>query len=382
MVTLVSFVRDDDKKEDIAHLQQYCTTVHTVELERSRFKDGRALLESVVKHEPVIIRRDRLPQMERALRNVMGSSDIDVIHADQTSMAQYALFAQELAKGQVRPRTVLDEHNALNLVVQRQARYERGWLRAQIWRRESQLLKHYERELLKAFDEILAVTSDDRESLLQLLDGDEAEQVEQHMTVVPICVDPVKQPMLPRNWDDTQILHLGTMFWPPNVEGVLWFAREVLPHVVKQRPDVRFVIAGKNPPPEVQALRGPHVEVTGFVIDPEPLLASSRVFVVPLLAGGGMRVKILDAWQWGVPIVSTTIGAEGISLVPGENILLADEPQAFAEAVIRVLGEPQLGRRLRENGRHWVETHYNWRKVYPKIDAVYGRLGDCLAAPL
>ena len=88
-----------------------------------------------------------------------------------------------------------------------------------------------------------------------------------------------------------------------------------------------------------------------------------------------MRVKIVDGWQWGLPIVSTTIGAEGIDTRPGENILLADSPQAFAEAVVRVLTDDRLAAALRANGRRWVETHYNWKRVYPaQVDPVYARL--------
>ena len=87
-----------------------------------------------------------------------------------------------------------------------------------------------------------------------------------------------------------------------------------------------------------------------------------------------MRVKILDAWQWGLPVVSTTIGAEGILKRPGENILLADEPQVFADAVIRVMTEPELANKLRRNGREWVEQHYDWKIVYKNLDPIYRRL--------
>jgi glycosyltransferase involved in cell wall biosynthesis len=161
------------------------------------------------------------------------------------------------------------------------------------------------------------------------------------------------------------------MFWPPNVEGVLWFAGEVLPRVLEQVPEAQFTVAGKRPPDAVRALAGSNVDVVGYVTDPTPLLARSQVFIVPLLAGGGMRVKILDGWQWGLPIVSTTIGAEGIRTRPGENILLADEPRAFADAVVRLLKDSDLRNSLRENGRRWVEQEYNWRQVYSRVDSIY-----------
>ena len=115
--------------------------------------------------------------------------------------------------------------------------------------------------------------------------------------------------------------------------------------------------------------------------DPTPYLADSAVFVVPLRAGGGMRVKILDAWAGGIPIVSTTIGCEGINVTPGENILIADEPGDFAEAVIRVIRDEALARRLAENGRRHVETHYDWRRTYASFDRVYRQLMQSDLAP-
>jgi glycosyltransferase involved in cell wall biosynthesis len=156
----------------------------------------------------------------------------------------------------------------------------------------------------------------------------------------------------------------------------------VLPLVLRDVPAARLTVAGKGPPPAVQALARPgspvygHVTVAGFVPEATPLLQRARVFVVPVRAGGGMRVKIVDGWQWGLPIVSTSIGAEGIETRPGENILLADSPEAFAAAVVRVLTDDRLAATLRTNGRRWVETHYNWRTVYPaKVAPVYARLG-------
>jgi glycosyltransferase involved in cell wall biosynthesis len=383
-VTLVSFVREDDRAEDAAHLRQYCEAVYTVPMRRSRVKDGQALLESVTGDKPLVIARDRIPEMEALLRRLVGEGGYDVVHADQTSMAYYALYTRDAHAGGRRPATVLDQHNALFLVVERQAAYERNRLRRLIWQREARQLADYEASLCLAFDEIMTVTEEDRRVLLGLLPQASAEEREGHITAVPICVDPEQQPLIERMDQGPRILHLGTMFWPPNIEGVLWFAQAILPHVLHEVPNARFTIAGKNPPPEVQALGeaasplASHIEVTGFVPDPEILLATSRVFVVPLLAGGGMRVKILDGWQWGLPIVSTTIGAEGILTEPGANILLADEPEAFAAAVVRVLQNDELACRLRENGRAWVERHYNWREVYQRVDEVYERLTPVL----
>ena len=122
----------------------------------------------------------------------------------------------------------------------------------------------------------------------------------------------------------------------------------------------------RNPKSEIR-----NVEITGYVDDPTPYLVETAVFIVPLHAGGGTRVKILDAWCWGLPVVTTRVGAEGIRARDGENVLLGDTAEAFAQAVVRVLREPELAARLAAGGRRTVEAHYDWRDAYRAWDRVY-----------
>jgi glycosyltransferase involved in cell wall biosynthesis len=225
------------------------------------------------------------------------------------------------------------------------------------------------------------VTEEDRGALLSLFDKTDSTKLGQRITPIPICVDPLKTEMLRYPTKGQQIIHLGTMFWPPNIEGVLWFSENVLPLILEEIPDASFIIAGKDPPQSVKDLTSPdtptfeHVNVTGFIPDPIAVLEGSKVFVVPIRAGGGMRVKILDAWLRGIPVVSTTIGAEGIAVEPGVNILIADSPKEFADAVIKVLMDSELATNLRLNGRSWVEEKYNWHTIYKRVDEIYQRIG-------
>ncbi len=378
-VVLVSFVRDDDRAQDIDHLRGVCSAVYTVPILRSMLHNGRAAMRAVITNQPLVIASDDVPDMVQMLRHLVDQQPFDVVHADQTAMAQYALLARDCHTG-VPPRTVLDQHNALYRVVERQAQYEPGRLRQSIWQQEARRLKRYEAELIQRFDHVLTVTDVDRNALLGLLTSAEASHMASRITALPICVDPDTHRPIPQQPGPPNILHLGTMFWPPNVEGVVWFANEVLPRVRKTIPDVTFTIAGKQPPPEVKALSAETgIDVTGFVADPTPLLARCGAFIVPLRAGGGMRVKILDGWQWGLPIVSTTIGAEGILTLPERNILLADSAEEFADAVSAVLQDQQLAANLRRDGRRWVETQYNWRTTYSRLSKLYAKLGSRVA---
>ena len=373
-VTLVSFVRADDRPEHAAHLERFCRAVYTVPMQRSRLRDARALLVALFSGQSIVIVRDEIGEMRATLKRLVEEETFDIVHADQTSMAQYALYARSRIpnpESRQTARLVLDAHNALYRIPERMSAHERNPLKRLVFRREARALARYEAQVYQRFDHVVFVADEDRQVLQKRMSKENT-----RFTTIPICVDPEEKPLLERTQHLRTVTHLGTMFWPPNVEGVIWFAQEVFPQVLAQVPEAQFVIVGKNPPQQVHDLsfQTRNIHVTGYVPHPVPYLAETAVFIVPLHAAGGMRVKILDAWCWGVPIISTSIGAEGIAVRDGENILIADTPDTFAQAVVRVLQEPTLGERLRENGRRWVQEQYNWRRVYARWDEVYRRL--------
>jgi len=373
-VDLLSFVRPDDTPDRIAHLQQFCHTVHTFPMQRSRWKDAGFLAQAVLSRRSFIIGRDTRPAMHARVQQLLSQGHYDVVHADQLWMAQYALGCHGVKR-------VLDQHNAVYLIPQRLAQHESNVFKRLLLKREARLLAQYEAEACCRFDQVVTVTEEDRRALLALCDGRVGQStgadLADRMPVIPICVDPREKPVVTRRPEARRILILGTMFWLPNVEGALWFGRQVWPQIAAQVPDARLTIIGKNPPPAVCRLAegDPHIEVPGYVADLRPYLEQSAVFVVPLHAGGGMRVKIVDAWCWGLPIVSTSIGAEGIQVRHGQNILIADEAPAFARAVLQVLQDGDLAARLSTHGRAWVEQRYDWRTVYRQWDQVYANLG-------
>jgi len=377
-VTLASFVRGDDTPEALAHLREICAEVHAVPMRRSAWRNVRAGIVGLATGRPMTIVRDEMPEMAALLRQLVAEGGFDVVHADQLSMAWWSRLAADAASHAGRPvRSLLDEHNAIYLLTERMAAEERRLLPRLLMRREAAAFRRYEAEMLARHDAVLTVTEEDRGHLLALMEDFGLKIEDRKITPIPICVDPEQVAAVPREGGGPPtILHLGTMFWPPNVAGVLWFSREVLPRVWEAVPEARFVIVGKNPPAEVQALAAdPRIAVTGYAPDARPYLAAADAFVVPLHAGGGMRVKILDAWLWGLPVVSTSTGAEGIEVRDGENLLIADGAEAFAAATVRVLRDGELNEGLRAAGRAWVEEKYAWQAVYRRVDAVYDGLG-------
>jgi len=153
------------------------------------------------------------------------------------------------------------------------------------------------------------------------------------------------------------------MSYLANADAARWFACEVWPLVRRACPDARLFLVGKDPGPRVRSLAGADVVVTGRVDDVSGYFRRARVFVCPLRVGSGTRLKILEAFSWGVPVVSTGLGSSGIEARDGEHVLLADDPQGFARKVLDVLGDDGLARRLGEAGRELVRSRYTWEAV-------------------
>jgi glycosyltransferase involved in cell wall biosynthesis len=360
-VTLVSFVRGDQSAY-VAHLRQYCRAVHPVPMKRGVVRDGLAMVRSVLVGQPWMMVRDGRRAMRRLIDRLAAEQRFDVAHADQLNMGQYAQRVPEAFR-------ILDAHNALWLLYRRlwetMPPGMRKWLLGRDWR----LLKTYEGRVVREFDAVLAVIHNDEAALREAA----GEPVD--ITVIPITVDTAEVMPVARHADANHILHIGTMYWPPNIDAVKWFVDEIYPLIRQKRPDVAFDVVGARPPAELLALNdaGLGINVTGYVEDPTPYQQCAAVMVVPLLAGGGMRVKILYAMAEGIPIVSTTLGYEGIEVTPGRDILVGDTPEAFAAEVVRVLDDPDLGRQLAANGRKLMQETYDYRNACRPLDDVYAR---------
>jgi glycosyltransferase involved in cell wall biosynthesis len=289
-------------------------------------------------------------------------TDFDIAHADQMNMAQYAARVPGALK-------ILDAHNALWLLYKRLWRTMESGPRKWLLGRDYRLLKRYEGRVCREFDAVLAVSGEDKIAL------EEAAGRSLDATVVPIAIDVDEVKVVQRDAEPRHILHIGTMYWPPNVDAVTWFVQKIYPLIREQRPDAQFDVVGSRPPTELLTFNGTGqgINVTGYVEDPTPYQQRAAVMIVPLLAGGGMRVKILNALAEGIPVVSTTLGCEGIKVTPGHDILVGDTPEAFAAQVLQVLGDPGLGRQLAANGRRLAQEMYDYRNACRPLEDVYAR---------
>ncbi len=362
-VTLVAFVRDTDKPEYIAHLKTLCERVITVPIQRAASRDLVFLGKSLLSGQPWMMLRDERPEMRTALAELAATSQFDIVHADQLNMGQYAL---PFPSG----RKVLDLHNALWVLYKRMSEAQSftnpmKYLLMRDW----PLLKRYEAEMCRRFDAVTAVSEEDKAALIEA-------GAPSDMTVIPIAVDLDSQPYIQRQPKGPHIIHIGTMYWPANINAINWFLDAIYPLIKARLPEVRCTLIGARPPESIieRAKTDPSLTVTGYVDDPLPYLQDASMMIVPLKAGGGMRVKILNALAQGIPMVTTTVGCEGIAVTHDKDILIADEPSAFAEASLRLLTDVDLNQRISQNGREMVMQRYDYREAVKPLDDIYAEI--------
>ncbi len=361
-ITLLAFIRSEKELENMGPLAEFCQ-VHPVLLKRSLVREAFLGLRSLFTGEPFMIIRHHSPKMAQLVRNLLASQDYDLIHVDQIKTAQFVADYKGLPK-------LIDKHNVYAHILRDIAQQKGNALVRLIARLEWQKMVRYEPEVCLKFDQLLAVTEQDKQDLDRMIKSSRP------ITVVPIASAPDTVPVTQRLPEARNILSVGSMFYPANVEGVLWFAQEIFPKVKAQVPEVKLFLVGNRPAPEIRQLadKEPSIVVTGYVEELDPYLEQSAVMIAPIRYGSGMRVKTLDALARGMPLVTTSFGCQGLEVSHNENILIADEAADFAELVIKAIQDRDFADRVAAGGRQFIEANLDWRLAYPTIDRVYSEL--------
>jgi len=297
------------------------------------------------------------------------ASEYDVIQIEGIEMAGY----MPRRPGRRAVRLVFDDHNA-EYVLQRRAcltdlRRPPRWPAAAYSLIQWRKLVGYERQVCRAADRVVAVSEADAAALRRLLPGLD-------VTVVPNGVDldflqPGVVPPQP-GMSPHALVFTGKMDYRPNVDAVLWFVDAVLPLILQQAPNAHFYVVGQQPHARLARLAQHRaVTLTGRVPDVRPYIAGAGVYVVPLRIGGGTRLKVLEAMAMGRPIVSTRLGCDGFAFTGGQEVVFADEPAAFAAAVLALLRDPTQAAALGRRARQHVEAELGWDAIVPRLEALY-----------
>ena len=233
-------------------------------------------------------------------------------------------------------------------------------------RRETKRIKRFEIGIWQDFDAVVAMSNIDQPIVEQHVD-------KRKTWTVPNGVDLTRFAFHPRATNSApRLIFVGYFLHHPNVVAVMHFCQSVWPNIRKAHPDARFDVIGGSPPDEIQALDGREgVRVLGFVPDVRPYMEASSVMVVPILSGGGTRLKVLEAFASGVPVMSTLLGCAGIDVAGGSHVVLAETDDEMSMAVHRLLENPRGAQEMAAGARRLVEEEYSWEIIGKRLEAVW-----------
>jgi glycosyltransferase involved in cell wall biosynthesis len=341
-------------------LEEYCELIRVPHTNKNSIPS--ALL-NLFSDEPYTMAKYESRLYRDTLAQLLSRRDFDVVHADHLHMARYGLLCKQLRGLPV----VLREHNIESVILERFAENARPALLRPWARVQAKRIRTYEGRLAAQCDVCCAITEEDRRRLAVLAPL-------ARISVIPAGVSEElflagkrePRPVIPRS-----IAMFGSFDWLPNQDALRWFLLEIFPEILRLQPDARVYVIGKGVPDDIRSMQNKSVVVRGYVEDLAAELVHYAITVVPLRIGGGMRLKIVESFALNIPVVSTTIGCEGISCIDGEHVLVADDEPAFARQVVRLLVDEELRRRLAGNALALAHTMYRWSAAAKEFEKVY-----------
>jgi polysaccharide biosynthesis protein PslH len=354
-----------------------CQSIRTVDINTdiNAFKAARNL---VFSRRPYIAERFHCTAFSDLICETLNTASkeqaFDVVHIDHTMIAWYVDTIR--ARVQNPPPIVLRTHNIEYLIQERLAVHEPHIAKRLYRQFLAKRMKRYETAYYPKFDGILAITPEEAAMMRDMGYVGVLEAIPAGVDIHEFAPNPAVK-TLPNT-----LCYIGGMDWQPNIEAVQWFVKMVFPIVqqeqaLKNLPSLEIHIAGKRMSPELRALSArAGVEMYPDVPSAAEFLQGREILVVPLLSGGGMRLKIVEAMALGVPVVSTRVGAEGIAVQHGESIFFADTPEEFAHAISLLQAHPELRKRVAANARNIAQEQYSWEGIATKMQAFYQNVKD------
>lgn len=339
---------NEPSEEAIDALQRGCRRVEFLSLQR-RWRN-RARVRRLLTDIPRLVQAFSSEHSLAQAAACLARHEYGLVIADEICMTPYVELVPDLPR--IVTRQKIDSVHYREIAAARPLGLEK-----MVDLLEAVKLRWYERARMPTFDGCLVCSTHDARHV-----GREAPNVPTIVVPNGADLDHFVPSRRPRATEPT-LLYVGSMNYYPNIDAVQFFFDEMYPKIRQTVSDVRIQIVGHAPPPHIQRLgERDGVEVTGSVPDVRPYYDRSAVFIVPLRLGGGTRLKIVEAMAMGLPVVSTTVGAEGLEVCPGENILIADNPSAFVSSVLGLLSDAKLWKRIAEGGRH-LARRYNWMEI-------------------
>jgi len=361
-LTLDDGLSDADAREraiEYCH-ELICVPHHT----RAKFTPGFYwdLTRNLGSRLPYFIMKYESPSMRREIEQRAAHGTIDVVVCD-------FLMSSVNMPAQVPCATVLFQHNVEAMIWKRHYEVQENPLKKLYLYGQWRKAFSFERHMCRRFDQVVAVSPEDRKTM-------ERDYSIDSVSHVPTGVDTnYFRPSTAKRNGPPNIVFTGSMDWLPNDDAMKCFIRDVLPLIKRSIPDIKLTVVGRKPYSQLLEMskRDPSIVVTGRVDDVRPYIDQASVYVVPIRIGGGTRLKIYEAMAMEKPVVSTTVGAEGLPVMDGREILLADTPEHFAEAVVNVLTDEKLASGLVNRAAHLVREQFGWDIAAEKFKELCGQ---------
>lgn len=351
--------QDDDSA--LARASEYCDELITFDLDPPRSGTPRffaaVLWNCLFGSRPFASQKYASAEALRLIQAELAAGKHDLVVADY--LMSWVHFAR--LKGPPAVPTVVFQHNVESLIWKRHVENGGNPLRRWICRREWQLTRAFEDHAATHATGQIAVSEDEERTFR------DERGMKNVLGWVPTGVDP--DYFTPSTSTAPVLAFLGSMDWHANVDAIEHFTRHSYPAIKARCPEVRVILIGRNPTPAIRALAeaDPSIEVTGTVDDVRPYLARASIMILPLRVGGGTRIKVFEGMAAGLALVSTRIGTEGLPVVHGQHALLADDPAAFAEAVISLIEAPEKRRQMAATALQWVRENFSWASASRKF---------------
>lgn len=297
---------------------------------------------------------------EHALTELLKSGNFDLVQLEGLNLCLYIDAIRKSSKA----RIVLRAHNVEYLIWERLAAGEMNYFRKKYFKLLAGRLKNFETNQMARIDALIPITGQDA-SIFRIIRPD------LKIKVAPLGIYPDEYPFSRAGNKDISLFHLGALNWKPTVQGLLWFFGNVWPEVNRRFKDLKFYIAGRQAARWFTQMNFPGAVISGEVKDAIEFMKKYQVMLVPLLAGSGIRVKIIEAMAMGKTIISTRIGCEGIDVTDGVNILIADSKDEFIDKIRLCINDPSTAEQIGVNARKRAEEKYNNRKISAEVAEFY-----------
>ena len=302
-------------------------------------------------------------EIEHKIVEVLQKDAYDIVQLEMLHMTPYIGTIKKFSEAKI----VLRSHNIEHLIWERITHNTKNPIKKLYLANLTQKLKNYELENLNAYDGIITITKKDADFF-------KANGCTIPLDEVPFGVEVNDYQAGQNNFEFPSLFHLGAMNWVPNEEGIKWFIDQVWPLFHQKYPDIKFYLAGRMMPDWLIKLDKPNLEIIGEVPDAKEFIRSKAVMIVPLFSGSGIRIKIIEGMALGKAIIATEIGAEGINYTNGKDILIANTPAEYLEAIEKCLADIEVCHQLGKNARALIENQHSLEHVVEKLESFYQRI--------